>query len=164
MEHDYLGSSQLAKLSVSAKDGDAAASHSTSSRGLQLDDKAIRNVSRNAVAMSVLTLRQAEHQRIVDVICVVSEILSEFQGLQNRTLRSIDDSERWIVDMCEGGYTRHLATFVSVLMCEKLLLQAGFAMPISSSRISEIAGAGGIEHEVVAVVLGHPGVRFPWCF
>ena len=85
LDQDMLcGKVFLEKLSVHKVDQEGASHGSTRSKGLQIEDKAIKSAARNALVISVLTLRQVEHKRCVNVICAVAQPLSEFHSAQNK--------------------------------------------------------------------------------
>ena len=86
LEQDYLGSKAVVKqLNVKKVDAEGAASGSTSTKlGLQLEDKCLRDCAQNAMVISVMTLREEDHQRAMAVACSVAEPPTEFHSMQNK--------------------------------------------------------------------------------
>lgn len=71
--------------------------NSTDGRRLQLDDRTLRSCCANSVAISVMTLSEPHHKRMVQAIVVCGRCLDAWHTEQNRRLRSIDETERWIL-------------------------------------------------------------------
>lgn len=82
LESDFLGSRKYCSLGVQQKEAASAGDGSTCTRGIALEEKAIRNAASNGVAISVMTLQQPGHQRIVDLICELCRALSTFMGFR----------------------------------------------------------------------------------
>lgn len=139
LEASMLQGAKFAKKLV-AKASDVAASSSTppttAPTGIQLEDKTLRSVCSNAVVVSVMTLEQREHQRVVSSIVACSKPLDAFHTEQSRLLRSVVQAEQWIVDMAAGGYARHCCDFIKLLTCCESLKAVGFVIPADPSRLS----------------------------
>lgn len=83
IEHGHITKRQ-SQLSVKAAEATRAADgRTTTTKGLLIEDTAIRGAAQNAVGISVMVLEQRHHQRSVDIICIVSKGLSDFT--QTRT-------------------------------------------------------------------------------
>ena len=95
----------FAKLGLAKKDADGAEDKSTNPhKGLLVEDKAIQQASSNGIAISVMTLQQPHHIRVVNIICEVATPMSDFHTMQNRNLRSIIECKEHSVAMIVGGY------------------------------------------------------------
>ena len=85
LEQDFLtGRAFMERLRCKKADAEEAPNRSTTARGVQIDDKTIKSCARNALVISVLTYRQPEHQRCINVVCAVAEPLSAFHSEQNK--------------------------------------------------------------------------------
>lgn len=130
---------------------------------MQTEDKALRKLAQNAVAISVLALQERRHQRLMGIICSVCAPLGEYHTLQNKTLRSTQDSATFSVEAVSGSYLEHLKDFVRLLSDGKALREAGFHIAAFDSAGGAAKGLGlecDIEHEIVseneyASVFGH---------
>ena len=80
---DLRGKGFVSAMSMQAFDANMVAHGSTNSRGVSVEDKAIRARSHNALVMSVLTLRSPEHKRLVKLVCACCGVLSDFHSKQN---------------------------------------------------------------------------------
>lgn len=138
LEHDHMKGRRCAEtFSVRKKDADEAPSSSTTSkRAMAIDEKAIRSAAANALVVSVLTLQQRHHQRCIDIACAAAAPLTAFHTAQNREQRSAQGCSQHVIDMCSGGYLRHLDDIVGVLSSPAALRGVGFALPTKAGARS----------------------------
>ena len=104
LQADFLkGSKFVKKLTANAKVIAEAGEGSTDPKPMQLEDRALRECCTNAVVISMMSLQQREHQRVVGLITSCSAPLDLFYTTQNRQLRSVTDAESWLTGMVCGG-------------------------------------------------------------
>lgn len=81
---DLRGKGFVEKMRVQGFDANMVAHGSANTRGVSVEDKAIRAHSHNALVMSVLSLRSPEHKRLVKLVCACCEVLSDYHSKQNK--------------------------------------------------------------------------------
>lgn len=118
------------KVATKAQEADMAASANTSTDGkrLQLEDRTLRACCSNAVAISCMTLQEHQHRRVLELVVVAGRPLNEWHTTQNRKLRSISDSEEWLLQELTGGFMQHLVAFIRLLEDPGSLCDAGFEL------------------------------------
>lgn len=149
IEHGHITKRQ-SQLQVKAAEATRAADgRATTTKGLLIEDTAIRGAAQNAVGISVMVLEQRHHQRLVDIICIVSKGLSDFHTDQNRVLRSIPDSCDRLAQMCSGAYMQHLASFVCLLSDQAALSPCSFVLPsgVGPQALKELSLDAPLERE-----------------
>ena len=88
------GKALTARVLTKKPDSSLDLDSTSSAKGIQIDDKLIKQAAQNAVVISVLTLREPKHQRLVNLICAVSCTLTQFHTDQNKaSTLSISTSE-----------------------------------------------------------------------
>ena len=89
MEKDDVKGKCIQGIRVKAADAAASDDGLTGVKGIALEEKAIRQCGANATVMSVLTLREVTHKRNVQLICALTEPLTNVHSDQNKCLRLI---------------------------------------------------------------------------
>ena len=149
IENDHLWKKGGSKVSVHARHAQGIESASTSQKPFQFDDKVVRGMSSDAVAMSVYTLQSREHQRALDTVCAVSKCLSTYHSYQNAKQRSVDDCEQFIVEVSSFGFIRHLQTIMMTLVDANALREAGFLLPaVGSLDATTLTGSPDVMHVI----------------
>lgn len=138
LELDFLAGQRFVdKLTVKGKEDASLSGGTTDPRRLQVDDRALRGICSNAVAVSVLTLDDFSHRRVVDIILTAQRPLDAFHTEQNRVLRDVGGTRRWLLQQIGGGIRQHLVAFVDMMSDLTSLSDAGFIITV---------GAGGAAH------------------
>jgi hypothetical protein len=114
------------KLVCKAKHKEAEDVGVTGSRGIHIEDRALKSCCENATAVNVMILQQSDHRRIVQITCAYSRPVDKYHTTQNRECRSARESQLWLLEMTSGGYTKFLRSFLELLTDRSVLVDAGF--------------------------------------
>lgn len=99
---------------------------STDGRRLQLEDRKLRACCANAVAISVLALQDPLHRRAISLIVAAGAPLDRWHTVQNCKLRSIADTEEWLVQQIAADYMKTVCEFPALLEDASVLSPCGF--------------------------------------
>lgn len=151
LELDFLsGQRFLDRLLVKTNKGTSLSEGGTDPRRLQVDDKALRSCCANAVTVSVFTLDDMGHRRVVDIVLVCQRPLDEYHIHQNRVLRDVPASRTWLLEQLCGGVGRHLKAFWQILQDISSLTDAGFSLPgYNSPAMSDAETCSDIQLETL---------------
>lgn len=151
LEQDMLrGKKFEAKLTLKAKHVEGASGSTTNPTHLQLDDRALRGCCENAVVVSILTLDDADHRRVVDCVLTAQAPLDKWHTEQNRTLRSTESTRGWLLQQVSGAYRANVQAFIAKLFCLDSLVDAGFfLLGISPGGTQTRPGQALDNHELI---------------
>lgn len=119
-------------LADSAPASDALAP--TATRGLPLEDKSLRQCCQNAVVISMLTLEDSHHHRAVRSIVEVTNVLDAWHTTQSRLLRSVSETQSWVIGQVSGDFMSHVCNFLQLTLDRQALSSAGFVFPTARGQ------------------------------
>ena len=112
-----------------ANPASANGSASTSAKRLQVDDRALRKCQMNGATVSVMNQSDAFHEMIVGVIVVAGRPADDHHCYQVVKLRSVLDTEEWLIEQINGGFMNHVCKFIRNLTSRSSLDEIGLSMP-----------------------------------
>lgn len=146
VELDMLKSKSLAvKLPLNKSGADVAADVGAT-RALQADERALRSASQNAVVVTVLTLSDMRHYRLLQVIVNAARPVSEWHSAQNIETRDTERTRMWLIDQCSGGFMKHAHQVLTHPSLEPVAQACGFGTP-GGERSSATLSQGEISYE-----------------
>ena len=125
IETDILAGKFVTTLRL--REDEKLADGTTGAQGGQ--EQAIKRCGGSALLMSVLTLREDHHRRLVDMYTAIAEPRSQFHSDQNKAQRSAEGCSSWMQKMAKGGFVSHLNDICFQLKSTRVLRLAGFSVP-----------------------------------
>lgn len=101
----------------------------TSVKRLQIQDKTLRDVCANAVAVSVVTLSDPHHHRVSACIVTAGKPAESWHTNQNKKLRSAEDTAEWMIQEVSRRHIQYLNSFWALLCDPSALQEASFYLP-----------------------------------
>ena len=95
------------------------------------------------MAVSVLTLCEQKHQKVVDCVVVAGSPLNDYHTEQNKRLRSVPECRSWLQEQVSGKYMSHAMDFINILGDEASLMDVGLVV----ERVAEVVASPMVELE-----------------
>ena len=102
---------------------------STSVKRLDVADKSLRDMCANAVAVSVATLVEPQHERVAACISVSNEHIEQRMTDRNKAMRCVKGNLDWIAKEANGGHMEFLECNLRLLETPLKLQYATFRLP-----------------------------------
>ena len=129
MESDILkGAKFTESLTLAAGPSDVGEG-STRPRRIHIGNRSLRGCCDNAVVVSLRTLTEHSHYRLVSTLLELDKELQDYHTDQNRDSRSVPNNVKWITKQCGGGFISHLNKFLNCLFDVQKQMKAGLQMP-----------------------------------
>lgn len=129
MLHNTALRAKLRLRGASTDDGADTGSTAATS----VDTRSIRSCSQNAVVVSVLTLQDRRHFRMLNIIVVSSQPVEFWHGIQNTETRDVKRGSKWAIAQVTGDYMRHVSEVVMMPGTEAAALSLGFGAPLGEA-------------------------------
>lgn len=115
------------RLKTAAAGDDGSVAQSTSATSV--DTKAIRSCAQNALVVSMLTLQERRHHRMLSVFVVGAGPVEQWHSHQNKMTRDVQNGSAWAISEVSGAYMQHVSALMLLLASEGATLACGFGTP-----------------------------------
>ena len=106
LECDMLGGVKM-RTHLQIKDRSDPDADKSRTSAVQVDEKAIKQCSQNAVAIAVLVLGDHRNKRVLAAIVHGAEEVSRWHGEQNVECRDVQRGSQWLLKQISGGFMKH---------------------------------------------------------
>jgi hypothetical protein len=97
----------------------------------QIEDKTLRGVCANAVAISVAMLKDYTHKRVVESVFYALDYIRQWRTNMSKVTKSADESLTFLINMSTTGVGDHLNTGLRVLTGTAVLDRMGFSLKVT---------------------------------
>ena len=134
LECDMVGGAKMKTRQLSLRnraDPDADTGRTSTT---QIDEKAIRACSQNAMANSVLVLGDFRNRRMLACILHASECVTAWHRKQNVECRDVDRGARWFLGEMHGGLLRHTHCMLASFTTSAATAECGFGVQMAGAK------------------------------
>ena len=130
IESDWMAGKAVSKTVIKPGAAEGFSDGGTTNpRVLQVADKAMLSGFKNCVVTSAKSLEMRQHIRVCDIVIELQKPLDEHHTWQNRELRNVTNTRKYIKYMVSGGAVSHVESFMQLLDNQDSLVSAGFLLP-----------------------------------
>ena len=129
MESDMLKGTKFTESLTSAAGPSDVGEGSTRPRLIYIENRSLRGCCGNVVVVSLRTLTEHSHYRLVSTLLELDTELQDYHTDQNKESRSVPNNVKWITKQCGGGFISHLNKFLNCLFDVQKQMKAGLQMP-----------------------------------
>ena len=123
----------MAKLTIKFRD--AGADESTNPKKVNMESGALKSCCKNALVVSVMTLMDLDHKRLVRIVVQVSLPMREWHTVRNVELRDVFRTKAWLIEQLDKGLMEYFYRFFQVLTDVSALKKCCFMLPLSSDKL-----------------------------
>jgi hypothetical protein len=137
LEMDFLRGRSLAarlKLKPGLAESAPEGGGTTNVRTITIEDRSLREVCANGVAIRAVTLSNQTNHRIVKIIGQACGLVKHWDGKQRQLQRSTYGTRTFVKEQVGGGFMAHLSSLVQTLSCRLTLQKAGFVSEKASAH------------------------------
>ena len=128
LECDWLSSAavkQRLKVNTDVLE-EAGKETTTSKRVVHPDVKLLRGGQQNAVCITVLTLGEPTHKRLIAGVTLLSEPVQKWRGTSAKSTRSPAETRDWLCQQMQGDFSEHVWDIWNVFCSDAFIRKAGF--------------------------------------
>lgn len=156
LEQDWLGSRRFGdhfKITLGEAEQPGESGGSTNPNIKTFEQKALRDVCQNSVVVSVMTLSDLNHLRLVKAVLMTGSLIKRAHGRQNKEIRSSNAACEFFLAMAQGSFVQDVDETIGQLSSEDAMRNADFVMP-SATNPFRGAETEEINEDALAHVLG----------
>jgi hypothetical protein len=84
-----------------------------------------------------MVLSNPTYKRLVSIISMSTRLIRAWHSSQNKTLRSADVAQEWLLRQCTGEFMNHLSDVLRSLQSHTALTACGFLIPADKDDVDE---------------------------